>query len=172
MERLELLGFYRFDDAEVARSAKGSAISNGWFFYEPTVRGPYHADAENLTEGDVLDLLQRVRPFLDTQSVLLEKIDQDFSVGGAYSVRVNSREFVIYTEEELHNVEDIWALTARRCLGILNNLLEQRQSEERAYLLYGGNDAHIVFLTPAMQDVILKTPGIPPSEKPPDATMF
>ena len=55
MERLDLLGFYRFDDPGVSQRARYSAVSNGWFFCEPTVRGPYHADAEGLTEGDVDD---------------------------------------------------------------------------------------------------------------------
>ena len=147
-------------------------MSNGWFFYEPTIRGPYHADAEGLTEGDVLDLLRHVKPFLDTQGVLLASLDQDFTVGGSYSVKVNGQDFALYTEDELNEVDDIWALTTRRCLGILNTLLQQHQSEERAYLLYGGNDAHIVFLTPTMQDLISRTRGVPPSEKPIGATMF
>jgi hypothetical protein len=43
---------------------------------------------------------------------------------------------------------------------------------ERAYLLYGGNDAHVVFLTPSMQELILKTPGVPASEKPVDVTVL
>ena len=169
MERLDLLGFYRFDDPLVAQNAKARAVSNGWFFFEPTIRGPYHADAEGLTEGDVLDLLRRVKPFLETQGVLLERLDQDFTVGGSYSVTVNGVEFLLYTEDEL-DVEDIWALTTQRVLRILNTLLEQYQSDERAYILYGGNDTHIVFLTPPMQELISKTAGVPASEKPVDAT--
>jgi hypothetical protein len=170
VEQLGLMGYYRFDEPGAAEAAKAAAISNGWFFYESTIRGPYHADAEDLTEGDVISLLQRVKPFLDTQGVQLEDIEQDFNIGGGYSVKVNGKEYVLYTEDELNEVEDVWGLTTRRCLGMLNDLLQRSQSVERVYLLYGGNDAQVVFLTPAMQELISRTPGVPVSEKPVDAT--
>ena len=166
MKGLELLGFYQFDEPGAAEAAQTAAVSNGWFFHEPTIRGPYHADAEGLTEGDVIELLRRVQPFLDTQGVRLGDMEQDFTIGGGYSVSVSGTQYLLYTEDELDEVEDIWGLTTRRCLAMLNDMLQRSQSADRAYLLYGGNDARVVFLTPSMHELILKTPGVPASDMP------
>ena len=86
-------------------------------------------------------------------------------------MKMNGNQYLLYTENELDEVENLWGLTTRRCLGMLNDLLERSQSVERAYLLYGGNDAQVVFLTAAMQELISKTPGVPASEMPIDTTV-
>lgn len=146
-------------------------MSNAFLFYENTLRGPYNADAEDLTEGGVVDLFRRVEPFLATQGVRLEDLEQDFAAGAGYSVTVNNNRYVLYTEDELDGVEDLWDLTTRRCLAMLNDLLQGCRSDERAYALYGGNDAQVIFLTPAMQDLISRMPGVPASERPTDPTV-
>ena len=39
--RLELLGYYRFDDPSAAEAVKAAAVSNGWFFYrQGRITGP------------------------------------------------------------------------------------------------------------------------------------
>jgi hypothetical protein len=164
LDKLALLGFYRYDNDVVATSAKDQAIQYGWPFFELTLRGPYQADSEDLTEGDAVRCLQRIQPFLQTQGIVLKKIDQEFDENG-YDITVDDLRFNLYREEEVGK-HDLWEIVTRRFLRVINTLFESAKSSERAYLLYGGNDAAIVFLTPEMHALLRDAPMISEGDKP------
>ncbi len=63
LDSLSVLGFYRYDSDEVAMKARASALATGYPFIETLIRGPYHADSEDLAEGGALACLRQVTPF-------------------------------------------------------------------------------------------------------------
>ena len=164
LNKLESLGFYKYTEPRLVKKAKAESLESGYLYVEGTNRD-FMADSEDLAEGGVKEFLESIRPFLERQGVSIEEVEEDFSVSGVYSVSVNGEEFTMYTEEELET-EEIWELTTRRALSIVNTLLKRAGSNERLYFLYGGNDTRAVFLTPEMYEAISRSPAIDGYEKP------
>lgn len=154
MDQLESLGFYRYTDPASLAEARDEVLQHEWPFHGE-IRRLFRADAEELAEGGVSSLLADAEGFLRTQGVdgltVFDEIDQTH-----YHLLVDGARFQIYSEEELRT-KAIWELAARRSVAVMNWLLERAGSPERAYLLYGGNDGQVVFLTPAMFEAILRS---------------
>ena len=153
MDRLEALGFYRHESLEAVEDAKKLAIDCRWPFAGELKRGPHFADAEELAEGFVCELLSNVDEFLELNGVKIEHADDDFGET-SYTVHVNDEKFMMYTKEELESGAELWDLSTRRTVAMLNHLLAAAGSPERCYLLYSGNDAEVIFLTPEMHAAI------------------
>ena len=166
IDGLEKIGFYAHTSAERIPDVKAEAIRTHYLFgWEETERD-WHADAEDLTEGDVADFVRRLSRFLEREGVRLTSIEQEFVVGGAYSVSVNGAPHVMYSAEECVESEDLWLLTTKRAFGLVNALLVNAGSTERVLALYGGNDLRAIFLTDRMYEAILASGLLAPSEVP------
>ncbi|MBK1791955.1 hypothetical protein [Persicirhabdus sediminis] len=68
--------------------------------------------------------------------------------------------------------ELIWEAAINHTIIFLNKLLEDANSEDRAYGLYADNDAHIVLLSPQQFTLIQKGNLIPDGEKPWEARLI
>lgn len=167
---MEALGFYKYTDPEQREEAKAYAVSDCYLFPEEVMRS-YHADEEWLSEGGIIEFLERIRPILEAEGVNLIEAGQDFGPYQDYRIFINGEEFLIYTKEEAGS-PDLWSLSTARSFPAINLLLERAGSEERLYLEYGGNDAQAVFLTPAMQALIQESPLIDRQNTPIDASAW
>ncbi len=105
-------------------------------------------------------------PVLEAEGVQIKIAAQQFDESG-YSVTIDGLRFAMYNENE-ENDEGIWEIVTQRFLMMLSALLRAADSSERAYLLYGGHDSQIIFLTPAMFELISETTLILDSDKPTD----
>ncbi len=164
LETLESLGFYQYVAPEQIDDLKQEALATGYIFgWEGTARD-YEADAENLAEGGVHEFLAKIAPFLTTQGVQIDSIEEHFRDTG-YRITINGREYELYSGAELASA-NIWELTTTRAFGIVNTLLREAGSSERVFVLYGGNDLHAVFLTTEMYEVLRRAAVLPPQEMP------
>jgi hypothetical protein len=164
IDALEAMGFYSHTPREQVARVKAEAATSAYLFGSDT-RRDYDADAEELAEGNVADFVRDLSAFLDREGVRIESLDQDFEIGGGYSVTVSGTRYEMYSREECET-GDIWLLTAKRAIAMVNDLLITAQSNERVFALYGGNDLRAIFLTPQMHELIVASGLLAPTEIP------
>ena len=82
--------------------------------------------------------------------------------GSHYTVTIGRHTQEMWNER----MSDIWQPALLHTLLLLNQLLEDAGSHERAYGMYGGNDARVVFLTPRQFELIRSYPALNEHEKP------
>ena len=161
--QLESLGYYCYVDPAQLNEVRALALKSGYVFGSET-RREFPADAEELPSDGVTDFLRDIEPFLRAQGVTLQIEDTDCD-GAEYFVRVNGRRFPIYTREENELTKrgiqppegDVWLLSTRRTMELVNWLLEDAGSPERMYISGGWNDQRAIFLTPEMHRLIEKS---------------
>jgi hypothetical protein len=117
----------------------------------------FHADAEELAEGGVVDFLKKVQPFLRHLGVALTSLDQTYDES-SYTVSVNGKLYLIWNAAELQEI-GIRGIATVRTFSIVNELIEKAGSLERLYALYGDNDLHGLFLTPDLKELICRDSG-------------
>ena len=110
----------------------------------------YDCDGENLyEEGGFTATLETLKPFFD-------KIRLDIIVTDHYEecddnnrlnhiITINGTKHVIFEDFEGFG----WGIAAEKLAEILNYELEKQGKEDRVYLINGGNDGSIVFLSDA-----------------------
>ena len=114
----------------------------------------YSADAEDLAEGDLGRCLRRMSTVLSHEGVVLESVEDVFTdEHKRYEVSINGDSHLIYDLNET-SIEDIWLVSFRRLVEIVNSLLIEAGSSERLFGIYGGNDARVILLTESMHDLI------------------
>ncbi|MFC5401883.1 hypothetical protein [Cohnella soli] len=163
INRLDQLGYYKYVERTRKREIKKDAMSAGCLFGWEQSGREFMSDAESLAEGGVGEFIKAIDPFLRTQNVQITKVNDDL-VDTDYSVEINGESYKIYSGDELH--QNIWELSTIRAFGIVNKLLEAASSDERVYILYGGNELRAVFLTSKMFKVINGSKFIPDKDKP------
>ncbi|WP_373232079.1 hypothetical protein [Cohnella sp.] len=163
INELDQLGYYKYLELRIKEEVKEESIKVGYLFGWEESGRDYSSDAEDLAEGGVGKLIESVKPYLETQNVKITEIKDDI-VDMDYSVVINGISYKIYSEDEMD--KDIWELSTNRAFGIINKLLKEVSSNERVYILYGGNDLRAVFLTSEMYKAINESKLIPDREMP------
>ncbi|MES2983869.1 MAG: hypothetical protein V4735_01625 [Pseudomonadota bacterium] len=162
-EQLDQAGFFRHaDPQEKARLVEAFANGNPWLMMDEALGRHFTADAEALAELGIGQFLREVQPYFDTQSVRTPDIVEDEGGADYYSVTVNHKRFEIWdehdveqeTEHEKHGL--IWLKASLATTHILNFLLSEAGSQDRAYAINGGNDLSFIFLTPAQHALLLQ----------------
>ena len=159
-ERFDQLGFFKYAGPGAGQqlrlevesdpiSAVFSLDSNRYFF----------ADAEDLAEGGVADLLGDMEAALEQIGVSGLALDEEFSET-RYSITVNDVSYAIWLPHELQD-DLLWGYAASRTVMMLNDLLERVGSAEHAYGCLGGNDFGIFLLTPELRDAVAEVIGDP-----------
>jgi hypothetical protein len=98
-----------------------------------------------------------------------EEVEQEID-DSHYVVRAAGREYLIYEAGAAEDMALMWGLSWSRAFGLLNDLLEQAGSGERAY---AGSDAGVWFLTPELFEALAAELGddrerpYVPNEQPP-----
>lgn len=62
------------------------------------------------------------------------------------NILINGEKINLYTKQELDNLT-FWDTAPRNFFKKVNQILKTKNSEEQFYLLYGGNDLHVLLLT-------------------------
>jgi hypothetical protein len=72
-----------------------------------------------------------------------------------HEVMINNRRFNLYDDKNLADFS-FWDIGSRRFFNAINLELEKSKSNERFYLLYGGNDLGAILLTDEQFELIEK----------------
>lgn len=113
----------------------------------------YFADGEELAEGNVGVCIREMASVLEREAVELNTVEDDFGEE-RYRVVINGKPHLIY-DRTGDPEQDGWTTAHKRLLEIVNSLLKDAGSQERAYALYcGGNEGLVMLLTPEMHEYI------------------
>jgi hypothetical protein len=169
---LDARGFFRYLDPEDAEQAKAAIAEAGIdaIWRVETGRFVLAADPEDLAEGGIADWLDELRPALERMGVRIdEEVEQEIDESH-YVVRAGGRKYLIYDADAAEDMALMWGLSWSRGFALLNDLLEQAASEERAY---AGSDAGVWLLTPELFEALVAELGshrerpYVPNEQPP-----
>jgi hypothetical protein len=160
---LEARGFFRYLDPTDAEKAKAAVAKAGIdaIWRVETGRFVLGADAEDLAEGGITDWLDELRPALKRMGVRIpDDVEQEIDES-RYVVHAGGRDYTIYDLEgaDAAAAEDgalLWGLSWSRAFGLLNDLLQQAGSGERAY---AGSDVGVWFLTPELFEALVAELG-------------
>jgi hypothetical protein len=173
LHRLDAMGFFRY--AEPGLLAEIEVITGEIAsFYElcvcleeySTLRS-WSADGEDLFEGGVVRYLERMAPFFATQGIAVTATQELDPTNLDYTVTANGRSHTIYTRETVGIIGG-WAAAAINYLALVNTLLVEADSEERAYAPsqgFGGDGSRLLIVTPAMTEAINASELVPEEEK-------
>jgi hypothetical protein len=166
VDSLETLGYFKFTDS-VNLTALKKDISETYDQYkilttinaekpphDPYCRRFYFCDHETLFEaGGVVEYLKEVKPTFDQLRIPLKWSNDYFSDDATeHTIVVNGKKYIAFKGNP-HDGQ-VWAWAARNFVEMLNDQLQLHGSGERVYLIMGGNDGRIVFLTKKQYDFI------------------
>lgn len=169
--QLEAAGYFNGLEPAKVQTLKQDFEKRGWDAIFSESHRLFKSDAEALAEGGVGDFIREVEPFLAAQGAQLPEMEDEVSESG-YTALVNGVAHKIYDEAELQRDCSgeqgglTWGLSSVRGFGIVNQLLQQAGSPERAYAINGGNDLFAFFLTPDLFKIITGHPQASPKDSP------
>ena len=164
--KLESLGFYKYTEPSDIHKAQADFLKNGKLDCRLTRRS-YQADAEGVLEGAGQEIIEDVSLFLASQGFSISSVEQNYESGAYfYFITINGVEYTVYSDANEAEMERDYDFTLKQLIRLINDLLKQTSSTERAHLLYEWNDAMIIFLTPELYDAILESPQIEEYFKP------
>jgi len=130
----------------------------------------FGADGLTLAKGGVSKFVEKLRPFLEGQGVKIPELKDDLQQE-SYTVLVDGAPFPIWTKEDL--TRELGAqpgitsgLAAARAFALVNKLLENAKSPERAYAIYSGAALSVMFLTDDLLAVMKADPVAVPKFMP------
>jgi hypothetical protein len=136
--------FLLYTDSSNIDSVRESFIKDGDIF-SPEINRYFHIDAEELAEGsfdffrtDMIKILKKrglAITFSTTEN--FEKL---------HEVLINNKRFNLYDVKHLADYS-FWDIGSHRFFKSINEELEMSNSNERFYLMYGGNDLGAILLT-------------------------
>ena len=122
----------------------------------------FGADGLTLAKGGVSKFIEKLRPFLEGQGVKVPELKDDLQQE-SYTLLVDGAPFPIWTKDDL--TRELGAqpgitsgLAAARAFALVNKLLENAKSPERAYAIYSGAALSVMFLTDDLLAVMKADP--------------
>jgi len=157
-DRLEELGYFSYAEPEHLRKLKSEmgrwlaeegylvVIDTGSPRYELLDPRQYNLDGETLyEEGGVLDALGEMERFFQKLPVRMEVADH-LETGGrdgsSQRMSINGKHYILMDNHPGYG----WGEMAQRYADMVNDQLALQGSDERLYLINGGNDGSAVFL--------------------------
>lgn len=130
----------------------------------------FGADGLTLAKGGVSKFIEKVRPFLEGQGVTVPVLKDDLNQE-SYTLIVDGAPFPIWTKDDL--TRELGAqpgitsgLAAARAFALVNKLLENAKSPERAYAIYSGAALSAMFLTDDLLAIMKADPVAVPKYMP------
>ncbi len=130
----------------------------------------FGADGLTLAKGGVSKFIEKLRPFLEGQGVKVPELKDDLQQE-SYTLLVDGAPFPIWTKDDL--TRELGAqpgitsgLAAARAFALVNKLLENAKSPERAYAIYSGAALSVMFLTDDLLAVMKADPVAVPKFMP------
>lgn len=167
VKRLEELGYFKYSDSADLDSLRKNMIDN----YDPNnelssiwddkTGTPkdyryYFCDGEAVyEEGGIMDLLKYIKPTLDKLNFKCDTSNhfEEWDEKNRWlnhRLTINGTEYVIFKNFKGTG----WGEAPLRIAEILNIELAKQNKEERIYLVSGGNDGRLIFLTKELYDYI------------------
>lgn len=130
----------------------------------------FGADGLTLAKGGVSKFIEKVQPFLEGQGVKVPVLKDDLQQE-SYTLIVDGAPFPIWTKDDL--TRELGAqpgitsgLAAARAFALVNKLLENAKSPERAYAIYSGAALSAMFLTDDLLAIMKADPVAVPKFMP------
>jgi hypothetical protein len=157
--RLEELGYYKYADPTDVKALKeemtsgfdpGGELITIWDEEGTPKDYRYYAcDGEDLyEEGGFTDKLNELKPTFDKLGLKIN-ITRHFEEWDEknkwldHRITINGTKYIIFKQFKSAG----WGQAAQRLAEILNTELERQGKAERVYLISGGNDGRLIFLT-------------------------
>lgn len=144
-------GFLKYADSSRIDSLKATLIDS-FDIYDDDNFKITHIDAEELAEFSFDFFLPRLNRILAKRGISLsaQKLNDKEN---SFDVLINGDTIQLYTQKDLDN-NTFWDTAPRNFFKKVNEILKAKNSDERFYLLYGGNDLHTMFLTDRQFSII------------------
>ncbi|MEO8360620.1 MAG: hypothetical protein ABI672_11370 [Vicinamibacteria bacterium] len=159
--KLDEKGFLKYAGPNTER-VRAEIADKGWPALFGDTGRVYAADGLTLAKGGVGHFIEKVRPFLEGQSVVMPTLKDDLRQE-SYTLLINGAPLPIWTNADL--TRELSAqpgitggLAAARSFALINKLLEDAKSPERAYAIYGGAALSAIFLTDEQMAIIKSDP--------------
>jgi len=136
--------FLYYSDSFKLDSLKHNLI-NEFDIYNEDIYRLVHIDAEELAEFSFDFFLPNLNKILNKRDfeISIRKSDQiEFN----NTIFINEEEIMLYSQYDLENYT-FWDIAPRRFFSKINELLKKQNSNEKFFLLYEGNDLHVILLT-------------------------
>ncbi len=145
--------FLQFTDSSNIDSVRQSFIKDGYIF-SSEINRYLHIDAEELAEGS-FDFFKA-----DLTNILKKRgLEITFSTTENFEklheVKINNGTFTLFDDKNLADYS-FWDIAPRRFFEKINIELEKSKSQERFYLIYGGNDLGAILMTERQFNIIAK----------------
>ncbi len=126
----------------------------------------FNADGLTLAKGGVRAFIEKLRPFLEAQGAKLPELKDDLKQE-SYTLLIDGAPLPIWTRDDL--TRELGAqpgitsgLAAARSFALVNKLLEDAKSPERAYAIFSGAALSVMFLTDDLLAVMKADPWAVP----------
>lgn len=144
-------GFLDFADTLKRDSMKTELIESFNIYNEDNYK-IIHVDAEELAEFNFASFLPQLNKMLERRKFkLIVKKADDYEKSN--SILINGERIRLYTNEELENGSFLES-AAKIFFKEINKQLKVHNVAELFYLLYGGNDLHVLLLTTNQHKII------------------
>lgn len=144
-------GFLKFADT-VKHDALRTGLLHSFDIYGEDSNKIVHVDAEALAEFNVEFFLPRLNKILEKRMFTLNVQPAD-DYGNTNDIFINEERIKLYTKEEFEN-GSFWDAASRNFFKEVNKQLSREKIQESFYLLYEGNDLHVLLLTENQYKII------------------
>ncbi len=157
LSELEKTQFLKYAGAN-AEKVRNEIRQKGW----PAIFGDsgrvFNADGLSLAKGGVTAFIEKLRPFLEGQGVKIPALKDDLKQE-SYTLLIEGAPLPIWTRDDLTRELGMQpgitgGLAAARSFALVNKLLEDAKSAERAYAIYSGAALSVMFVTDEILAVI------------------
>ena len=145
-------GFLKFADTLKLDSLKSELI-NSFYIYNEDNYKIVHIDAEELAEFSFDFFMPNLNKILKKREFKLNvQTANDYE--NTNDILINGEKVKLYTKEQLDN-GNFWESASRNFFKEVNKQLTSKKIEESFYLLYEGNDLHVLLLTANQYKIIV-----------------
>ena len=157
LRELEKVQFLKYAGANTEK-VRTEIRQKGW----PALFGDsgrvFNADGLSLAKGGVTTFIEKLRPFLEGQGVRIPALKDDLKQE-SYTLLIDGAPLPIWTSDDLTRELGMQpgitgGLAAARSFALVNKLLENAKSPERAYAIYSGAALSVMFVTDEILAVI------------------
>lgn len=145
-------GFLKFADTLMVDALR-SGLIHSFDLYNEHNNKIAHVDAEELAEFNVDFFMPRLNKILGKRLFRLNVQTAD-DYGNTNDIFINEERIKLYTKEELEN-GSFWEAASRNFFKEVNKQLSKEEIQESFYLLYEGNDLHVLLLTENQYKIIM-----------------
>lgn len=141
--------------ASYLKSGQISSIWNEQKPYQPLDYRLFSLDGEDLAEHGLDKALHTLNPSFQKMNIqMIWKVSEVFENQGIQRtiVNLNGKDYFFDYPQE----ENSWGLSSKLFADMLNDQLEKQNSKERVYLISGGNEGLLIFLTQGQYNYIEK----------------